>query len=947
MNAVPFRRAAIFTAVAGLGGALAALLSGNGGGGSRASRPSLPVVEVPSGTEVRGGGVTGVTIVSAEGVVISDVREIELDDGSRVPFRAMVLRAASERPLPSPAPGVRSLALEDPDLLLSPEPKTREKLAAAAADAPIHLRAPRGRLQLGPGEEMRLRLEGGVRVELLRDGVPWTLEAEVVDADLRTRRISAPGAVRVASADIEAAGRDLETEEGGGRLLLSGGAAGRVLRAAGARVGGEGSGEPLDFACRGPFLLERLAAPPAYADPAAAAASGWYRITLADDASLAQGEGRLSAPRIEVDLRRGAEAAGGGGSDLPVTELRALGGAVLSGGTGDRAYEARSRDLAARPGRAGTTEVLLDGEPALVLRERRDGVLRTLRASSAGPASVAFPRAEGPVTALFRGSAAASLLEEGPGTAPPRRDLRARMIRVDAYRREGGGPAELREVTAEGDAELVEGDRSARARLIAWTPAGDGGSRIALRETVAVHWPAAGLLDPVSAAAGGGKEAAAGGALLLSTPREAILLLPPPGAADRGAGVSVSGGTVLRRIVGEQEVYRLTCGRIEALLHPGNRGIARIEALKDVRLEGREENAAGRRYDLRGARLLVTGEEGEEEPREALLEGAAPGPRASASFTGEDGRPFTVTADVITMDRRTGGFRASGDVRGEGVLPEKAGPAGIRGGRAEIACPALSGTLEPGEARGVSRLRGLRAEGPVFVKTETEFASGDLLRWDADGGRLLLEGSPARVTARSEIASLRLVDSCEAPEFLLTLSGGVLVEARASKGGTFVFHRLPASSAGKEAPAERYEARCSGPLLYTPGETRMGEDVSLVRSTRDAAGGFEEKERLRGADALRILHPAAPGSTTGRFTSAEALSRTGSIGIEADDGGMGASGVSRILVDAATSTLVLDASPEHPRFRLVTGGREGRMRRAVYDYAQGIVTEQVGATIGD
>ncbi|MCK6480555.1 MAG: hypothetical protein L6R43_10510 [Planctomycetes bacterium] len=959
MRPVLLRRAGIFTALVALGGVLALLLSREGRPREPGERPRLPVVEVPGGTEFSGaGGVAGVSLVGAEGVVVSDVREIALEDGSRLPFRSMVLRAGSERPLPSPAPGVRSLALEDPDLELATEPGTRTRAAfeEAARARPVRVRALRGSLDQGPGEERRLRVEGGVRIELERDGVAWDVAAERADADLAARRVVAPGAVKVSSDLLDAEGEGLDASEGGGRLVLAGGARGTVRRASGARIGAvAGRGGDLRFACRGPFSVDRLPAPPPSAGPSPAPGLQWYRIVLREEASLEQGDGRLEGDVIEIDLARRP-----GGEDapaeapLPVSELRAVGRARLAGGGEGRSFAALCGRLAARPAAGGATEVRLEEEPRVDLLEEAPGGARRLQASCTGPAGLLLPRDEGPVTATLRGGARAVLLEEPDGGGPARRrELSSRILHLEAFRPAGGGPAVLREVRAEGDAALAEEERSARARAISWRPAEDGGAIVRLEEAVTVYWPSAGLMDPLTAAAGGAAAGTLPGSLLLAAPREAVLVLPPPGATDRGASVSVAGGAVLRRIVGEQEVYRLTCGRLEAALHPGNRAVARIEAQRDARLEGREENAGGRRYDLRGDRLLVEGDPGAKEPRSALLEGRGTPGRATASFTLEDGRPFDLAADSILFERATGAFRAEGDVRGSGVLPEGAGPAGAPGGRAEIACPSLSGLLAAGApaAAGSTRLRSLDAAGPVWVKTATDYAKGDRLRWDAAAGALLLEGAPARIAARTGAAALGLEDLCEAPELRLTLAGGRLAEARAEEGGLLLRHRLPGGAEGTgAAPAERLQARCTGLLLYTPSETRLEGEVSLARAVRAADGTFAQADRLEGADRLRVLHPAPEGTPAAgggaRLSSAEALSAAGSIEGEVAGGKVRVEGVSRATLDAAAGTLLFEASADRPRFRARFAGNDGIFRRVLCDLREGTVTEAVGASMG-
>ena len=229
-----------------------------GGGRGRPRRPGnpVPVVEVPAGTEIQGqGGISGITLVEAEGLLVSPVQEIVLDDGSRVPFRSMVLRGASERPLPSPRAGVRRVAVTGPVLQLLPVPRTRKELEAAATAPPTVLTAPEGILDGGPGEALLLHLKGGVKVRSVRDGTPWDFAAEEAESDVQARTLRAPGAVSLRSRELRVEGSGLDAAEAGRALSLSGGAKGSVSSSRGVRLAGGAQGGETRFGCRGPFRL--------------------------------------------------------------------------------------------------------------------------------------------------------------------------------------------------------------------------------------------------------------------------------------------------------------------------------------------------------------------------------------------------------------------------------------------------------------------------------------------------------------------------------------------------------------------------------------------------------------------------------------------------------------------------------------------------------------------
>jgi len=938
------RRFAIFTVVAGLGIALAALL-GRGPGTRAGPRPVLPVVPVPPGTDFQGtAGIPGISLVDAKGIVASEVKSVPLPDGTTVPFRPVLLRASSERPLPSPAPGVRRMALTDPELLLLPVPRTREEYEASAGARPTRLTAPAGTLDQGPGEASTVHLRGGARMETEREGTPWTFEGEEARVSLPSRDVRAPGPVSLESADLRAKGRDLDLSEAAGTVRLSGGATGAVARSAGVRLGSGAGGGEIRFSCTGPFEIRRLQPP--RGDPGPADGLERYRIALERDAGLEQGDGRLTAPRIEVDIARSP----GGKEAARAEAVRGEGGAVLTGGREGRDFAARGERLQALPRPDGTTEVHLQGDPSLDVRETAGPEeRRRLRVEGRGPADLLLPREAGEVRASFRGGASAVLREPPPaeGAPPVQRTMRARSLTLEGRRASSSAPTEIREVRAEGDASMEEEDRRARGGSIAWTPAEGGASRTVLRDAVEVVWPAAGLLDPVAAVAPGKDPGPGTGSLLLSAPGEVVLDAPAEGDASRGASLSVPGASVLRRVAGEREIYRLTSARLESALHPGNRGIARLDAAGDARLEGREEGPGGRRYDLRGDRLIVLGAPGTGEAQTAEILGTPGGTRGFASFLGDDGKPMTVTADRLRLDRTTGTFRAEGSVRGSGVLPESAGGGGLPASRgpAEIACRAMDGLLVPGAKEGTTRVKSLEAREEVWLRTDAEYASGDRLVWEPDPAAAILTGDPARVTARSAAARKDLEDRCEAPELRIRLREGRLEEARADGGGRFVRHRLtPAAPGAKEAPPpERLEAACRGPLAYAPSGTTLEDRVSLVRSVFEG-GAFVEKDRMEGADRALVSHPPAADGTAGRLATAAAESASASL-VVTSAAGWKATGVSRVETASAGDSLVLESSARFPRFRVEGGGTVQSYRRVVYDYAKRIFTEQAGATV--
>jgi hypothetical protein len=568
-----------------------------------------------------------------------------------------------------------------------------------------------------------------------------------------------------------------------------------------------------------------------------------------------------------------------------------------------------------------------------------------------GGARLAFPEDEGPAAAEFRGGSTATwtLPAAGPGGSPRVRELSAATVTLSGMRALGG-TTRLEQANAVGSALLREGDRTARANRLEVRPDADGGTRAVLEGDVLVSWPGAGRLDAI-AAGGPGAAPPEGepGTLLLASPGKVVLDLPPEGSTDRGGRFEVSGGAVLRRVVGEREIYRLAAAALDGNGAPGGRALEHLRATGDVALAGREEGHGGRRYELRGETLEVRGAAGDDGPRTADLAGPAGGP-AEARFVGVDGHPLSVAARTLNLDRGTGALRAEGAVRGKGILPGAGGKAGaVRpgGGATEIACAVLDAVLAGGPAageEGSTRVKSLDARGSVWIRTETEYASGDRLRYEEGKGAATLHGDPARVTARSAAATgpsgERLEYLCEAPEIRIAFEDGRLLEALAPGGGRLVRHRVLAGAA-----PERVEATCRGPLSYRPAETRLRGDVAVSHGVLQG-GAFVNLERTEGADEVVLHHPPAAAGVAGGTVRAVATADGGGMTVDLGAGdGARVEGVSRADFDGATGRVSLESSPGHPRFRVRSKGTTTTCRRAVYEFRTGVLVEMVGATV--
>jgi hypothetical protein len=940
------RRAAIFAGVAGLGLLLAWMLGG-GRRGDGAPKPRLGVVDIQPGTDLSApGGVPGISLLGADRPVVAPVQEVRID-GVRLPFRPLVLRGDSERPLPSPNREVRRALIVNPDLQVLPLPQTRAQYDAAAKEEPTTIRAPEGILDSGPGEALHLHFKGGVRARSVRQGTPWEFSGPEAFSDVRARTLRAPGEVLLVSKDLKVEGRDLDASDDARTVVFGGGARGSVASTKGVRLAGGPPGGETRFRCRGPLRVLPLALPKG----ADAGVERW-RLVLEEDAVLEQDDGSLSGRRIEIDFTRPR---GDGSGFTEVEEIRAEGAVALEGRGDGRAFQAGGEKLLARPRtKKGITDLWLDGSPVVRVRETAGGrEVRSIETRCAGTAHLSFPAEGGPVTSTFPGGAIAMVTEPAAkeGDPPIRRDLQAAKLQFTGMRA-GEGATRIEQVLAEGEALLKEdGDRWARARKIDFRPAEGGASRTVLEGDVLLSWPSAGALDPVGALAGAPADAPAApgapGNLLLSSPGKVVIDQPAADDASAGRAFAVQGGVVLRRVVDEREVYRLECASADARTTPGANGIESLVAKGNVRLAGREEAPGTRTYDLRGDVLEVKGAPGARDAQTADIAGAA-GKPASAAFTGEDGRPFSVAGEKLRFDKATGAFRAEGGVRGTGVLPESRdagkGADAVPGGPAELACEVLDGVLARGQPDGTTGIRSLDARGGVWVRTKAAYASGERLAYDAERGAVLLRGSPARVTVRTQgsAAEAGLEDRCESGELRLLVADGVLREARSEEGGLLVRH-VPAKTGKGAAPASRVEARCKGPLSHGPAETRLQGEVRVLWSEMKG-GSFVEKYRVEDADDVRVYHVSSDGGAA-RAERATATSAAGRVQVSSSTGGWKATGVARADMDVPGNRVVLESAPGAPRFRVESADVTMSYRRAVYDFEKDIFTEQVGATI--
>jgi hypothetical protein len=205
-----------------------------------------------------------------------------------------------------------------------------------------------------------------------------------------------------------------------------------------------------------------------------------------------------------------------------------------------------------------------------------------------------------------------------------------------------------------------------------------------------------------------------------------------------------------------------------------------------------------------------------------------------------------------------------------------------------------------------------------------------------------LRGDPAKVTARGTPGAKDMENRCESSSLLLSFKDGALLEARAPEGGLLVYHRAPAASAKPgDRDVQRVEARSAGPISYRPGETVLTKDVVMeVASFRD--GAFRLRERLEGADEIRVLHPAGRPGSVGRFERAIASSKQGRMSMDSREGGWTATGISLVEHDASGERVIIEAAPGIPRFRIESKEGVATARRVVYDLRTGTLGEWVG-----
>lgn len=937
------RKAAIFAAVAGLGFLLVRMVESPADPGQE-QRPRIGSTGSTGTTQERKPTTDiGDLVGLGERIETRSVKEIQLEDGSRVAFEEALLWGASWESLPAADDRVRRMRIVAPVVHLREKPRTRADLDRAVVPVTT-VRAERGLLEHGPDGRSRLLLEGAVEAEILREGTPWTFHAGTATLDMETGLLIAPGTVRLVSEGVEVTGKDLRASDRERTATLQSDTAGTLRGARGARVGGGGGDEPLHFRCTGPFdILDT--APEGPGEP------GRTRIRLKDAVHLEQGDGTLAGDNVVLLLARTSTASTDAGETrkADVESILAEGNVRMDAGrdmkelSGRRSLHAEADRLEAFPLPAGGTASRLMGEPKVRIEEVLDGrTVSIMDVMSGEPARIVTGPDGDDMEATFPGGARGRqwLPGMGPDGTDLTRDITARELRLHG-RREGGSGGAYRptDVVALQEARFEEGERTASADRLRFEPLPDGGSRVKAEGNVAIHWPSAGGLDPLGplgeAAVPPGDDP---GSLLLRSPGTVTLEAPRAG----GGMLLVEGGALVRRVVGEREMWSLGASTLQVDLLENRGGVGLLDARGGARLAGKGEGAGERAYDFTGDRIVVRNTGLSDRPDAARLDGVP----ARALLSGEDGRPLLLEAPVLHFNRTTGAFSAEGPVRGSGVLPDSGGAtaAGGNGPRpVTLEAGGLSGRFEAMAEGGRSKLAELNAFGNVVLGTSSETAEGATLKHDGATGVTVLRGEPARVRSGSMAFpdAGPLVDLCEAPELTVTFAGGEIASASAVGGGRFVRHRVAPPGDTSSPPVERLEANCDGPMTYGSGETTLKEKVRIVRHAWEK-GAFVERENLSGADMASALYSRGVAGSAG-LVSATAVSSAGSLRVQSLERGWDATGVSKAFVEPGKDEVRLEALPGS-RFQFEREGLATQCRSVIFDYRKDVFKEIVGGS---
>lgn len=869
MNGILLRRVAVFAAVFVPGMSLVGFLAG----GLRTPPPGAPRPQTPPAPPTPPDGRPPAVVPIDRGPGLGPGRRGRLDSDSvavvgnrAVHYRAWTAEWETSEPQPPPEPGVSMLLLTGARVLVFPEPAAGRE-SVAREDAPG--------TTLVAGRECLLRqreqappsahLEGDALAQhALEDGQRMTLRSEALDFRTEERgphRIP----VRVVETD-----RPVRIEGGGATIDGTGLLAELARDRPRARIEKDvkgvlqqrEGGDPVRLSCGGPAFLEALDRPARASRATDRESLQPWRATFREDVRVEERGGTLTADEAAVEFVRTTAADRAAGAPATVIRRMTAAGEVVVESSRERgAVRATSDRLTRFAEDVLTDKSVFEGSPRFTFeaggakdgsRDGAPGATSVFSVRCTGPAEVRERRARlgdaraETVTIVFEGDVV--VLETDAATQALRSDLRAPRVTIEGRRGDDGGfvpllaraerGAEFRRTDAQGRA------LSGRAKTIVWTERRPGAdARLSL-----VGEPAVAFTEKEGVSPFGGT-ARPGVLEVRSKDRIDVDFAPPRTSADRTGPPSratVLGGMLLRKTAGDEELWRLTSDRGDAVFGPAGEvrelrawGRARLASAEGADREGfvaGERIAAVRRPEAttdatRAEDLDVTVFGSQEVPAVAVI-GDAEAPLhhevRARTLRHEKGGAVIVASGDATADLRVAG--AVGDV----AAATRPAVSPLRLRAAEIRADVDRAEGKPSE------LRLLSATGGVEVDESLHRLVADRATYEERTGRVEAWGDPVRILRRrGKDPSARAGADDWGGSFLHAPHVRAFFDRRAKgpdsflratcpEGGTLVAHHAAAPEGSDVLTRRRVTIRSEGPMdLERDAASAAGKAVAV------------------------------------------------------------------------------------------------------------------------
>ena len=915
---------------------------------------------------------------------------VKVIGGKSVRFRAWTFGWKKSTPQKSQDPEVGVQEIEEPRIVLFPEPTSPAALPVAeGAAGTTRITSKTGVLQFQRDVRTSARLAGDVLLERFDDaGDDLKLRTQTLDCameslgDVERRRVQTADDVSIdgGRAHIEGTGLDADLTGTDSRITILSNVKGRFDASPGAFTGTGGAPgakmRPVDVTCSGACELVSL-------DASARAEDRRWRATFRDKVHVVQGDDTLDCDVLVVDFRMGGPKVKG---ELPADRIVATGHVHAKGRT-----EARSFDIACekatrtRQGIVGaeTDVVLFEGSPVMNVF----GSIAASKKNAAAPADAAAHermeiRSDGPATmrtnragsqptspnrtnVVFEKNVIARQWDDDRIEAATS-ELRAPKVTLYGTRL-ADGKFQPDTLTSEGGVDLKRPDFTSHSDAATWARVpGIGINRYLLVGTaiskVTVNYDGVAPLRTFGKA----KSPRRSRVLLSSEDNVKIDVYDErpdvPGTPPRPyALLSASPRVVMVQLDDGQEVSRVTADSVDATIGPGRQ-------LQQVRASGGAHawglGADGRQRDVYGTRILLDqlvlpagAPEGAPHPARLTALGEANVP-AVAIVRESDGRRHSLRAERLTYDQDGSLLTATGHVvadisgRAKDDAPGARAPA-IAAGAVKISAAEARIQLAPeGSSAAGPQLRKVTATGGVTIDGQTTRVIGRDATYDAVTGIAEVTGpnQTARVvsTAESERYTSSVNSDLIRVYFDTSLDekrAGQLVRASCPGGGWIVRYFDPPDANGKRVPGSvprRMRIESPGPIEVTRTEATATGDVAAAMFSLAPSGEWTIQQAIVYCDRARMTFDAdAPGAGKDRMRTFEATGSNGrQVIVETPEYRARAD---RVFMDCTTNTMRLSTSSDTDVYvrELALNGRQSLYDSVTFNYVTNEWTESV------